>query len=73
MKRGHIPVRMCCICRTRAPKHSLTRYVLSDEGKPIPDFTWNAPGRGLYICKEFHCQEAMTRRSAKKKERGSNR
>lgn len=73
MKEKHVPMRMCCICRIRAPKHSLIRHVVSADGQLIADFAYRAPGRGLYACKEFRCQEAMTRRSATKKKGAVNR
>lgn len=43
------PVRMCKICRTRAPKTDLARFVL-DQAKP---------GRGSYVCSNISCQQKI--------------
>ena len=65
---GHIPERMCVICRKRAAKESLARYVLDPEGEgPVPDEHQTAPGRGMYVCEERRCREAFSRRGAGKK------
>lgn len=67
----HIPIRMCVICRRRAPKAALTRFTaVSNPAGPVPDPKQQAPGRGMYICDEPRCREAFSRRSAKRKVKG---
>lgn len=41
------PVRMCKICRTRAPKAALTRWVAGPQGW-VQDPAKRQPGRGCY-------------------------
>ncbi|MDR1359753.1 MAG: DUF448 domain-containing protein [Deltaproteobacteria bacterium] len=68
---GHIPLRMCVICRRRAAKNSLARFVLSgEELAPGPDEKQTAPGRGLYVCPQGRCREAFSRRGVKRKAKG---
>ena len=67
----HIPMRMCAICRTRAPKAALKRFTHVSEGAdPVPDQKQIAPGRGVYVCNEQRCQEAFSRRRVKRKAKG---
>ena len=68
MKARHIPVRMCAICRTRAPKNRLARHTLpAGQTEPVPDERYTAPGRGIYLCGEERCRKAFSQRYAKKK------
>ncbi len=67
----HIPVRMCTICRKRAPKSTLVRFIHAFEGAyPKPDQKQKAAGRGVYVCHETRCQDAFSRRCAKSKAKG---
>ena len=66
MKRGHIPMRMCAICRSRAPQDALTRHT-GRPGALIPDEGARRPGRGWYVCSEARCLEQLARASAGKK------
>ena len=68
----HIPVRMCVICRTRAPKSSLLRHVEAQGRAPVPDSGQTAPGRGMYICGQSRCREAFSRRCAKSIAKGQD-
>lgn len=62
---------MCIICRQRAPKAALERYVGGPaQAGPEPDPRQTAPGRGFYVCKETRCQEAFLRGSVKRKKKG---
>jgi hypothetical protein len=75
--RGHIPQRMCCICRTRMPKYNLQRYVCrrDDHGRLTLKFDpqQNLPGRGFYLCSDPGCQRALTRHKGwQKKCRGES-
>ncbi len=70
-KARHVPMRMCAICRKRAPKNTLTRFIqTSEKADPVPDQKQKAPGRGVYVCDEARCREAFSRRSAKRKAKG---
>lgn len=54
------PVRMCVICRKRAPKGDLARYVCPRDlaaDSLVPDPGRNKPGRGFYVCGEPECRE----------------
>ncbi len=68
-KAGHVPLRMCCVCRTRAPKAELRRFTAGAEGF-VPDEHHTAPGRGLYLCGRPDCGEAFARGRAKRKTKG---
>ncbi len=45
----HVPIRQCRICRTRAPKSNLTRWVRAATGW-IEDPVKHIEGRGMYTC-----------------------
>jgi predicted RNA-binding protein YlxR (DUF448 family) len=66
-KTGHIPVRMCVICRKRFPKRDLLRFV-STEGSasPFPDPRQALPGRGWYVCFSPACRERYEKKHAKR-------
>ena len=66
MKRGHVPVRMCVICRLRAPQSELTRHT-GRIGELCPDADTRRPGRGWYVCAQTRCLEKLARRGAGKK------
>jgi predicted RNA-binding protein YlxR (DUF448 family) len=67
----HTPVRMCVICRRRAPKTALTRFTAGpEETDPVPDKKRGTPGRGMYLCDEPGCRTAFSRRCAKRKAKG---
>jgi predicted RNA-binding protein YlxR (DUF448 family) len=67
----HTPIRMCVICRRRAPKTALTRFTAGPEGTdPVPDKKRGTPGRGMYLCDEPRCRAAFSRRCAKRKAKG---
>ena len=77
---GQGPVRMCCICRQRQPKASLTRYVRAvmaannqdaqgDVSGLVPDEAQRLPGRGLYVCARQECRERILRRGFGRKKR----
>ena len=72
MGRGHEPVRMCVICRRRAPKESLARYVLPPGGEALlADVSRTSPGRGWYVCAAEDCQEKFRRfRAGGRKRKG---
>ena len=52
------PVRMCCVCRIKALKITLHRFVL-EEDKPVLDVYKNKAGRGAYCCDNEKCLAAF--------------
>jgi predicted RNA-binding protein YlxR (DUF448 family) len=46
--------RSCCICRGRAPKYALARFVCSEHGLSF-DNDQRLSGRGAYVHKNPHC------------------
>ncbi|MDR1686212.1 MAG: YlxR family protein [Desulfovibrio sp.] len=67
---GHIPMRMCVVCKKRRPKSELLRYTRAADGAaPVPDVAQKAPGRGVYHCPDAQCGEAFAQRGAKRKKR----
>ena len=55
------PVRMCVICRERAPKATLTRYVRDAQGNLQIDETQTHPGRGWYLCSNPGCAQRFAK------------
>ena len=79
MDRGHVPIRMCVICRRRAPRHELTRHVLPPNGgEPAAgglqvDERQRFPGRGWYVCADEKCKEQFLKfRAARRKRKGES-
>ena len=72
MDRGHVPTRMCAICRRRMPKQELVRHVLSPQGGEfLVDESQTQPGRGWYVCSETACREKFRRfRTGGRKRKG---
>ena len=64
MADGHVPTRMCRICRTKKPQSQLQRWTNSGSGW-VADGPKRAPGRGVYTCSE-HCAEILTTKFGKK-------
>ena len=58
-KKNHIPSRMCAGCNQMKEKKELIRLVrtFNPDGKKVIsiDFTFKAPGRGMYLCKDADC------------------
>lgn len=54
MRRKHIPVRTCVVCRERDDKRTLTRLVRTPDGLQI-DRTGKQNGRGAYLCDRVTC------------------
>jgi predicted RNA-binding protein YlxR (DUF448 family) len=58
-----IPMRRCVGCMQSKQKKELIRSVNAD-GKPLPDPTGKANGRGIYLCRDSKClQLAMKKRA----------
>jgi len=59
----HVALRMCAVCRARAPKSDLVRFVLgrSPEGERaglIAEAPRSAQGRSAYVCRRRECISA---------------
>jgi predicted RNA-binding protein YlxR (DUF448 family) len=48
------PLRTCCSCGNKEPKHSLQRFVWKNEMVEA-DPRQVMPGRGVYCCKNEQC------------------
>lgn len=66
MKRGHVPMRTCRVCRRRAPKQELQRWVV-EEGRLVADERLLAVGYGLYCCREGSCRERLGKKKLGKR------
>ncbi|MHB1350576.1 MAG: DUF448 domain-containing protein [Desulfobulbus sp.] len=66
MKRGHVPLRTCVVCRRRAPKTELDRW-LFQEGRLAHDERQQAPGFGHYCCRDGACRERIGIKLGKRK------
>ena len=58
MRRGHVPLRTCAVCRVAAPRSELLRIVRSPDGSIDVDPTGDRPGRGAYVHATAACIEA---------------
>lgn len=58
------PERSCIITREAKPKAELIRFVVSPEGKLVPDLSNKLPGRGMYVsCSKILVAEAIAKRA----------
>ena len=55
--RGHMPLRMCAICRQRFPKAQLLRHTRSEQGEWQADEKQRQAGRGVYLCPDPDCRK----------------
>lgn len=56
----HVPERTCVVCRQKADKRQLSRFVRTDDGVFL-DPTGKQAGRGAYLCDSASCrQRALT-------------
>ena len=56
MRRKHVPLRTCVVCRSRGSKRALTRLVGTDAGVQV-DSGGKMSGRGAYLCEDPACWE----------------
>ncbi|MFN8176454.1 MAG: YlxR family protein [bacterium] len=59
------PIRTCVVCRRRAEKRSLLRWVVGPGGIPVPDPGARLPGRGRYLCGRAECFAKLARRAVR--------
>ncbi len=62
--KGHIPIRMCVVCRTRRPKFDLIRLVADKDGIIRRDDKGRLGGRGAYVCPNEKCIEKLLKKPA---------
>lgn len=64
---GHVPLRMCIVCRERLPKGELSRYVRAKVGNRLAkDDKQTHPGRGYYVCHRDECRKRFEKISLRK-------
>lgn len=60
MRKGHIPVRMCVVCRALRPCDELFRCVRQTGRSRIePDPDKLLCGKGFYFCRDAECLEKL--------------
>lgn len=66
-KKKHIPERMCTVCRKRYPQKELMRFTMDQNNEAHIDLRGKSGGRGLYLCREYACMEAVLHASGKRR------
>ena len=69
-KAGHIPIRMCVICRIKAEKKKLMKFVLIDSDVVFAQNNELAK-RGYYVCNDNSCLQKLDK-WVTRKSRSSN-
>lgn len=67
-KKGHVPVRTCVICKEKAEKTSMHRFVIND-GEILFDEKKILKGRGYYYCDKEKCKASLNSWIKKKKKK----
>ena len=62
VRRKHVPVRTCVVCRQKDAKRTLTRLVRTIDGVQV-DPTGKLNGRGAYVCDDPACWERIVKTS----------
>ena len=63
MRRGHMPLRICVVCGSKADKRELVRVVRNQAGSVHVDDTGKKPGRGAYICHDQTCWDKALKKN----------
>jgi predicted RNA-binding protein YlxR (DUF448 family) len=63
-KAGHIPFRTCVVCRKKAEKKKLMRFVILDS-EIVIDLTGKLTDRGYYVCDDNDCLQKLEKRVVK--------
>lgn len=66
MKTGHIPIRTCVSCRRKRPKSEMIRFTADG----IDSGDRSGEGRGMYLCRDAACIEAVHTRTDIRKRLG---
>jgi predicted RNA-binding protein YlxR (DUF448 family) len=57
VRRKHVPMRTCVVCRVERAKRDLVRIVRTPTGQVEIDLTGKKAGRGAYLCRQRSCWE----------------
>ncbi|MGI6656451.1 MAG: DUF448 domain-containing protein [Desulfobulbus sp.] len=68
MRRGHVAIRTCRGCGRKAARSELKRLVLVDD-RLTEDARGDAPGRGIYCCKDDGCRQRLMKSKKIRKRR----
>ncbi len=60
--KGHIPIRMCIVCRTKRPKFELIRLTVDKNGFVRRDDKGKLGGRGAYVCPNEKCIKELMKK-----------
>ena len=60
----YLPERQCIGCGKRAPKDSMIRICIGEDGLPAADPAYRMQRRGAYLCRNAECLEKAVRRKA---------
>ena len=63
-KAGHIPQRMCVVCRKKTDKKKLMRFVLLDS-QIVFDLNRDMKKRGYYVCDDNSCLQKLEKKVKK--------
>jgi len=63
VRRKHVPLRTCVVCRQNRPKRELVRVVRTPEGRVDIDPTGKRAGRGAYVCRRRRCWDTALKRN----------
>ncbi len=55
VRKKHIPIRTCVVCREKRDKRQLVRIVLTATSGVLVDPTGKRNGRGAYLCDNQRC------------------
>nr|WP_084032008.1 YlxR family protein [Desulfonatronum lacustre] len=64
---GHVPLRTCVVCRRKAPKIELRRFVRNSDQGALVDLRQQLPGRGFYVCNHLLCLDKLTSTGKRRK------
>ena len=57
VRKKHIPIRTCIVCREKRDKRQLVRIVRSSTDGVLVDPSGKRNGRGAYLCDKEECWE----------------
>jgi uncharacterized protein len=63
LRRKHVPLRTCVVCRRNSAKRELVRVVRTPQGHVAVDPTGKLAGRGAYVCHRRACWSTALKRN----------
>ena len=57
LRKKHIPIRTCIVCRVKRDKRQLVRIVRTSANGVLVDPSGKRNGRGAYLCDQEQCWE----------------